>query len=127
MPTTFKIYPDLQFVAVRYTGETSIADIRGLTQAVIADPRVTPDFRVIIDITGVQPTFSSADVVQHQQWRKQRPPFAKIAVVATTELEFGLARMFELASNSAGGVEMHTFRTVDDARQWLGLPALQAK
>ena len=47
----------------------------------------------------------------------------KIAVVATDEVQLGLARMYEAlrAANPRSQRELETFRSRDEAMEWLGL------
>jgi hypothetical protein len=45
-----------------------------------------------------------------------------MAFVAATEFEFGMARMYELASGSAAAKEIRVFRSEPEARAWLGAP-----
>jgi hypothetical protein len=44
----------------------------------------------------------------------------RMAIVATTELGFGLARMYQTLSDSMG-TEVRVFRDRGEARRWLGL------
>lgn len=122
MPATFHYVPGLRLAEMRFEGKVAVEDIRSATAGVLTHPQFGPDIRLLVDARGMEPTFSSGDIVLYQEWRKQHPQFAKIAIVAATDFEFGFARMFELATNSVGTVEMHIFRDVAAARQWLGLP-----
>jgi hypothetical protein len=49
---------------------------------------------------------------------KGRP--ARVAVVATTDLQFGVGRQFEVLSEGSLPVSVQVFHTVEEAEAWLG-------
>jgi hypothetical protein len=44
------------------------------------------------------------------------------AFVVTSDVAFGLARMFDILTKERGH-EIHVFTTMPEARQWLGMPS----
>jgi hypothetical protein len=127
MPITYRIDPEQWLVEVRYTGPVSIADLRADMKAIADDPLFRENLNVLGDIAGMMPQFTPSELTAYQEWRKQLPRFGKIAIVASTDYEFGVARQFELATNAVGGSEMRVFRDLKVAREWLGLPGSQPK
>ena len=86
-----------------------------------ADPKFRPDMRQLADsrsVTDVQVTVKAIHALIAGN------PFgkgARRAFCASTELVFGLARMFELGRINPAD-EFRVFRTMNEARAWLGLP-----
>jgi hypothetical protein len=51
----------------------------------------------------------------------------RVALVASTDFQFGMARMVATLLSTGGlKTEYHAFRDIDEARTWLGLPPTPA-
>jgi hypothetical protein len=51
----------------------------------------------------------------------QTPERTRVAIVATTDVHYGLSRMYQ-AFRSESPLDLRVFRDIDQARAWLGLP-----
>ncbi|HEX7927607.1 MAG TPA: hypothetical protein VF678_08450 [bacterium] len=122
MPITYEIDAALRLIKSRFSGDVSITDLRGFVIGVHSDPAFGTDLQSLVHLENVQARFNAADLMEYQDWRKRRPPIGRMAIVATTDHEFGIARQFELATNAAGGTELRVFRQPEKAREWLGMP-----
>ena len=96
------------------TDRELLAHVRTLT----SDPRFARDFRQLVDlrdVTDVQITVSTIrDMVRLN-------PFgagARRAVVITSDVVFGMARMYQILSDDSPD-ELLIFRKIDDALRWL--------
>ena len=122
MPITFTIDPALGRVNVRMEGDVSAADLRNYMIAMFSDPRFTPGLNSLTVLQGMNARMTSSELMQYQSWRKLQPAMGKIAIVATTDAEYGVARMFELATDGVRRSDIRVFRKLEDAQAWLELP-----
>ena len=121
MPITFRIDPALRLLESTFAGKVSVAEMRSYMVAVFADPGFASDLRALTHLQDLQTEASSSELVQYNAWRSEQPRLGKSAIVALTPHEYGIARMFELATDGSNGAETRVFRTVEEARAWLGL------
>lgn len=113
MPFRYAIDPDLGLIQVTFTGPTTTRDLADARAAVMADPAYAPRLGLLIDLEEADLTHMSPAMLRE---RAQRPPGAgAIAVVAGTDLAYGLSRMYEQMSKSPVGV----FRHRAEALAWL--------
>ncbi len=119
MPHSYRLHPTLPLVLVRIEGNFTITDIRDYAVAIRALPRFGPDLCDMTELVGAKTNASAQDWVQYKAWRDTLPPIRRSAVVAPTNFEYGLARMYELAAERSEGV-VGVFRTREEAIRWLG-------
>ncbi len=115
---------------VRYsivTGVVTDADLIAAYERVVADPDFDPTLNVLADTRGIERTEITAKGVQllaqrrarDERWVAAKP---RVAIVATTDVVFGLARMYEAYGDREGdGKRYLVCRTIEEARRWLGL------
>ena len=122
MPITYHIDSNLRLALMRVVGAVSVAELReSITQLIQASEHGT-DLRILVDLSGMNTSNSRKEMTEYGEWRKQFPKFWQTAFVGPADLEFGLANMFAGNSRTAGAEEMEVFRTLKEARDWLGLP-----
>jgi SpoIIAA-like len=121
MPITYRIDPGLRLVEARYSGNIEMHDVQGFISQVVKEPSFGEDIQLLSIFSEMKTTLTSLDFREYKEWRKQFPRFRKIALAAATDYEYGIARMFEMASDSAGSKNIRVFRNVKDAREWLEL------
>jgi hypothetical protein len=83
------------------------------------DPDFAPDFCQLVDfreIAGVE--FGPEEVRQFAQ-RNIYSPSPRRAIVVKDDLQFGLARMFEIHRELNGEKGIRVFRNYDDALDWI--------
>jgi hypothetical protein len=77
----------------------------------------------IIDLRGVHRMDITADQMQKlaelDRKAAERCPGTKIAIVASHDLTFGLSRIYSAYAQSAN-LQARIFRTLDEARAWIG-------
>lgn len=77
----------------------------------------------ILDLTHAVLDLSTADIVNianHMAGEMKRLPFGPLAVVASSDEAFGLARMYQSYCDMAGPRQVGVFRNLAEAEQWLG-------
>ena len=116
---------------VRYsyvTGVVTDADAIDAYERVVDDPDFDPTLDVIADMTGVARLEVTASRVRELAERRARnarlnAARPRVAIVAPSDVMFGLARMYESSGPRDDGSRRYLVcRTMGEARAWLSLP-----
>jgi hypothetical protein len=116
---------------VRYSvvsGVVTDADLLAAYERVVSDPEFDPTLNVLADTRGVERVDVSAKSVQLLAQRRARDERLlttkpRVAIVAASDVVFGLARMYEAYGDRQGDGDRYLVcRTIEEARRWLGLP-----
>jgi len=110
----------------RFFGVVIDKDLTDQAEAVAADPRIKPGVRELVDLSGVediQGSPSSLELnIQIDSAHGEKLAGMRTAIVASTDLLFGFSRMYQaLAELRRSPLTVEVFRTVEEAREWLGL------
>jgi hypothetical protein len=119
MPATYKIDKERRLVLSSGTGLLTKEDILGHMDRLSKDPDFAPDFSQIVDfreITGVE--FGPEEVRQFAE-RNIYSSRSLRAIVVGDDLQFGLARMFEIHRELKGEKGIRVFRNYDEALDWV--------
>ena len=119
MPAFYKIDKERRIVLSSGAGVLTRADILGHMDRLSSDPDFDPDYSQIVDFThfsGVD--IGPEDVRQFAQRNIFSPP-SRRAFVVKDDLQFGLARMFEIHRELNGETGIGVFRTIDEALDWV--------
>jgi hypothetical protein len=117
----YRIDRALRVVRSRGWGTLSTDDLQDYTSRLLADPAFDPDYRSLADLSEVTRVEIDQVALSHAAWMPSFTPGTRRAVIAPTDLVYGLARMFATHSERFGQV-VHVFRHRSDAEAWLGLP-----
>ena len=119
MPMTYRLHPTLPLILARVEGELTLAHVRDYVRALRHEPRVTAEWCDLVEMAGMTSAITTVEWVAFRAWLEQYPAFPRSAIVALTDAEFGIARMYELAARrKEGGVRV--FRERTEAIAWLG-------
>lgn len=100
-------------------------DVLGHKERLATDANFDPDFVELSDVTKVNElavtpagiaAFADAD---REQGGRAGP--SRLALVASADVVFGMARMYEQRTDPAHE-RVRVFRDLEEARSWLGLP-----
>jgi hypothetical protein len=119
VPITYRIEGDL--LLTRIEGPTGYEHVRRYLDTLFADPRYQTGMPGLIDCRGVKSLFSVADLRRLAADVRNRPQLrakSKSAVIASSNLVYGLLRMYEVFSEG-DPVEMRVFRKPEEAMAWL--------
>ena len=119
MSAFYKIDKERKLVLSSGTGVLTKEDILRHMDRLSKDPDFDPDFSQLMDfrqITGVE--FGPQDVRQFAE-RNIFSPRARRAILVKDNLQFGLARMFEIHRELNGETGIRVFRTFDEAMDWI--------
>ncbi|MDJ0976596.1 MAG: hypothetical protein QNJ98_19220 [Planctomycetota bacterium] len=131
MAITWTYDPAQDVVVESCLGETERADVLGLVRKQRTTFEPTPSTRYLCDYRTCSAPMTPVDLRVFGRDRahsRDGRPVGPHAIVVDTDVRYGMARMlqayFEFYSAPHDNV-MRVFRCIDEARQWLGLPAGQ--
>jgi len=119
MPVFYKIDKERKIVMSSGSGVLTIEDIIGHQERLLNDPEFDPSYSQLSDFTHVTKVqLSSEDerlaakknIFLH---RSRRP------LVVKNDVQYGVARMFEIHRDSAGEVGIRVFRNIEEALSWV--------
>ncbi|MBI3830917.1 MAG: hypothetical protein HY291_15465 [Planctomycetes bacterium] len=126
MPIEHRIERELGLIVTQALGEVTDADVAAYGQAVNSDPGTRFAGRELIDGRGVTKISITSEcvkrLVEANRLAGQRARNLRTAIVAADDAAFGLARMYEMLSEPDFPF-VRAYRTLEDARLFLALPA----
>ena len=110
----------------RFFGVVIEKDLKDQAEAVAADPRIGPGARELVDLSGIEDIQGDSRAlelnIQIDSAHREKLAGMRTAIVASTDLLYGFARMYQsLAEVKDSPLTVEVFRTVEKAREWLGL------
>lgn len=118
MPTDYKIFPQKRLIVVSYTGVLTLEEVLVIRKKSSADPDFDSSFNVIDDISGVVSTAINFNEVSQIAGQSVSQQGVKRALVAVTDLQRGMAHMYQKMSESAGHI-FRIFESYDLALAWV--------
>lgn len=119
----YNILNDRNLLITRAMGKFSVASFKNMVVEFLSDKRWSPGMdclvdHSVLDLSETQPADIRVAAEIHKRYDAQIGR-GKIAVVFGGEAEFGLGRMYEGLLGSEVLATVRSFRTADEARQWL--------
>ena len=101
-------------------GELTTEEAKKAALAVYSDSRFSEPTKVIWDLRETRVGWKATEVKGFSEFilGNRGSPRGKVAVVASSNMEFGLARMFEALADAAP-IEVMVFREFDEAQNWM--------
>lgn len=120
MSVRYEIDAVRSVVLVTVEGVVSDEDYFAAGEQLRRDPAFRSHFCELIDLSAASLAGLTTDGVRRiAAHEPDRDSKARTAIVAPSDLEFGIARMFEALREQRSRVA--AFRDMDEARRWLGL------
>ncbi len=120
MPITYRIDTDALLVRTTATGVVVDADLRAHEDSLAADPAFEPAMAQLVDGRTIERLEVSAAGIRQFVAHEGRlaPRFAnhRVAILASENMVYGMARMYQMLSDLNVGV----FRTTVEALKFLG-------
>jgi len=120
MPLEWEQEHDTGLVVVRALGKVAPGAYFEIWDEVMADPHIGPGPRILADFRKVEVTKTGAEVRGVAATAMRFNDFmqgGRMAVVATQDASFGLARLYA-AHLDAADIQARVFRDYDEARTW---------
>jgi len=119
MPITYDLDSSTDVIVTRMTGVLTDDQVLAHMKALRADPRMHPGVRQLVDVRDVTDFKVTPEGIRmFTSLGRATPTGHRLAIVAVEDVTFGMARMYQMSrSDERVGV----FRTMEEARDWLGL------
>ncbi|HTR65929.1 MAG TPA: STAS/SEC14 domain-containing protein [Terriglobales bacterium] len=104
---------------VKFSGHLTLQDLRAYISALRQHPDFRPEFCELVDLTDV--TSTELDYSKSALLSEAADPFSlesKRAFVVVNESVDHVVRIYQTMREAGAGIKL--FRTIDDARRWLG-------
>ena len=120
MTAVTHIDPGAQLAQVTASGPISKTDIYGLLESLCAEPRFRPQMAGLWDLRQTDPNVSLDDIrsIAAKARSMVTGPCGRTAIVALTDLQFGLAMQLQ-ALVCDRPCEVGVFRRYENAVKWL--------
>ena len=123
MPATYRIDAERRLVLSRVWGVFTAQDLTNHFTTLAADPAFNPTYSQLVDLRDVERVDMDTPVIRRHALERLFHPSAQRALVVSSPLHYELARIYaEFAEYASQNV--HVFRDMHDAEEWLGLAAL---
>lgn len=119
MSASYKIDKERKLVLSSGTGVLTKEDILGHMDRLSKDPDFDPNFSQVSDFTQITVLEIGPEDVRQLAQRNVFSPRSRRAFVVKDDLQFGLARMFEIHRDLSGETGIRVFRTFDEAMDWI--------
>jgi hypothetical protein len=123
MPADFYIDAKHGMVYSKATGVLDRAAVLDHMDRLSQHPEFRPEFNQLLDFRETTKVELTAEQVQVLAMRKIFSERSKRAFVVSSDLQYGLSRVFEAYRNLAGEKGITIFREMPGALSWLGLSA----
>ena len=119
MSAFYKIDKERRLVLSSGAGVLTREDILGHMERLSKDPDFDPDFSQLVDFTHITALEIEPEDVRQFAQRTIYSPRSRRAFVVKDDLQFGLARMFEIHRDLKGETGIRVFRAFDEAMDWI--------
>lgn len=123
MSITFTIHPSKNLIATTAVGEVNYNDLLHYYDSLTGSPDYYPGLDEIFDLSeAVLRQITAEDVRQFSQLTMPDLPSGqsvRVAVIASGDLEFAIARMFQMHIAEDASQKVRVFRNRRDAEAWI--------
>lgn len=126
MPADFFIDVPLSMVFSKATGEFGLAEAQEHMDRLLRHPDFRPEFTQLADFREITTVTLTHQEISRLAARRIFSNTSKRAFVVSSNLQFGLSRMFGTLRGFEGETGIHVFREMEKALAWLSLSAAPA-
>ena len=123
MPVTYKINSSKNITLVKGTGKVTARELFEVMRNRAGNNRHNPDYDMLCDFRKVTQVDIQPEELSNLLSTDARLHLfsagRKVAVVASTNIVYGVARMYEMLSEQLPQ-QIMVFREMDKAKEWLG-------
>jgi len=122
MPAEFIIDVEHRVIFSIGTGLFTSTDFKEHMERLRRASDFNPDFNQIVDCRGITCMDLNSEQVRDLAGQSIFSNRSRRAFVVSSDLQFGLSRMFSAYREAVTGQEVRVFRTMPEALAWLDLP-----
>jgi hypothetical protein len=119
MAAFYKIDKERKLVMSSGSGALTREDIFGHQERLSKDPDFDPNYSQLSDFTHITQVDITPDDVRLAAKKNLFSPHSRRAMVVKDDLQFGLARMFQIHREFAGETGIRVFRNIEEALDWI--------
>lgn len=128
MPVNYVVFDDLNLVVTRYVGYVNHVDVLNLFKSLQSQETDRLRLNAIADLTGADQLDFSPEALEYLSDRYARhlmrtAASQRTAIIATTDINFGIASTYAGFANRIGAEKTSVFREFAPAVTWLNLPS----
>ena len=123
---TYHIDSEARLVHIEGAGQLTDDDMIDCVKRLRADPDLEPDMPTLSDMRNIDMAFSPEGVREMVKTMHDRPADraqARVAIVVSNQVAYGMGRMFELYTDTRVDPMLRVFQSMSEALDWLELPA----
>ena len=120
MPASYRIDLERRIILSTASGTLTDEDLRSHQRDVLADPHFESTLNQLWDLREVVQIETSNATLGELARARSYAAETKRALVAPRDVQFGMARMFQILHDQAPE-DLRVFRNLEEARDWLGL------
>jgi hypothetical protein len=118
---SYKIFKSYNLFYLRIEGEMQLTGLGQARQQILNDADFSPTLSQLVDLRFAQLATLSLNQIRALASSSIFERGIKRALVAPTDVEFGVSRMFEIF-NEPQRQQVKVFRSLKQACEWLGVP-----
>ena len=119
-----EVEPDGGSFIVTTSGRGSAEGILAFLEAIVSHPSWQPGNHILLDHRKLDIADITVEGIEHvsHHFQKMGPQLGsgKIALVMKADIDFGIARAWELTTDGHVDMQIGVYRSMDEARMWLG-------
>jgi len=119
MPASYEIDKQRRLVISTISDPATVADALAHQEKLLKDEDFDPSFSQIIDCTHFTGASLEANDIRKLAEKTVFSSESRRAIVASSNLVYGLGRMFEILRETAGENGIRVFRDLDEAVDWI--------
>jgi hypothetical protein len=119
MPVSYKIDKQHKLVMSTAFGVVTMADALAHQAQLLADVDFDPSFSQLMDLTHVTKLEAGPGDIRRLAMETIFSADSRRAILVSSNLVYGLARMFEIFRETVGEKGIHVFRNLDEALDWV--------
>ena len=119
MANYYEIDKERRLITSTASGVITLPEIWAHQEKLDKDPDFDPSFAQLLDVTQVTKLKLSSEDVRRVAESNSLSTNPRLAIVATSSLVYGMARMFQIFREMKGEEKTRVFRDRDEALAWV--------
>jgi len=119
MTNHYEIDKERRLIMSTASGVITLPEVWAHQEKLAKDPDFDPSFAQVLDVTQVTKLELSSEDVRRVADSNDFSPNPRLAIVATSSLVYGMARMFQMFREMKGKEKTRVFRDRDEALAWV--------